>query len=148
MRREIMRRGVFLLLLFLAGACAPVSQQSVKTSPVQEEQVKEELLGENVPVYPGFKLIPEKSFIYESGNVKVGRLVFKGRAPIKEIVSYYKETLPEKGWEPLTITIYGNSAELTFTTPEKVLQIQVLKGFSETEIVLSLGPKGELTNRE
>ena len=138
-----MRRGIFLLLLFLAGACAPISQQNVKTSPIQEEQVKEELLDENVPVYPGFKLIPEKSFIYESGNIRVGRLVFRGRAPIKEVVSYYKETLPKNGWEPLTITVYGNSAELTFTTPDKVLQIRVLKGFSETEIVLSLGPRGE-----
>jgi len=142
-----MKRGILILALLLVGACAP-AQKEVQTSPVQAEQVKEELLGLNVPIYPDFKLIPDKSFIYESGNIKVGRLVFRGRASIKDIVSFYKDALPQKGWEPLSITIYGNSAEMTFTTPDQILQIKAKKGFSETELVIQVGPKGELTKED
>ena len=144
-----MKKVFFIPVILIASACAPVSHQKVETAPVpQEQQVKADLLEENIPVYPGFHLIPEKSFIYESGNIKVGRLVFRGSAPVKNVVSYYKATLPDKGWEPLTITIYGKSAELTFTNPEQVLQIQVNRGFSETYLTIQVGPKGELTNRQ
>jgi len=143
-----MKKGILLLLALTFVSCAQTTQSNVKTAPVQEEQVKEEILGANVPVYPGFKLIPSKSFIYESGSVKVGRLIFTGRAPIKNIVSYYKAVLPEKGWEPLTITVNGNSAQLTFTSPDQVLQIEASKGFSETELIIQIGPKGELTNQQ
>jgi hypothetical protein len=143
-----MRKGMLLLLALLLGSCAQSTQGNVKTAPVQEEQVKEEILGGNVPVYPGFKLIPSKSFIYESGSLKVGRLVFSGKAQIKNLVSYYKAVLPEKGWEPLSITINGNSAQLTFTSPDQVLQIEASKGFSETMLIIQIGPKGELTNQQ
>lgn len=144
-----MKRILLVPAILVASACAPATQQEVKTTPtLQEQQVKTDLLEENVPVYPGFHLIPDKSFIYESGNIKVGRLAFRGGAPVKDVVSYYKATLPEKGWEPLTITVYGKSAELTFTTPDKVLQIQVNRGFSETYLTIQVGPKGELTNQQ
>ncbi|WP_457679263.1 hypothetical protein [Thermovibrio sp.] len=140
-----------LILLPLAAtlffSCATTSQTE-KTTVITQEQVKAELLGNAVPIYPGFKLISSKSFIYESGNIKVGRLVFVGDATIKDIVSYYKATLPDKGWEPVAITIYGNRAELTFTTPTQFLQIQAVKGFSQTTLIIQIGPKGELTNQE
>ena len=144
-----MRKALLIPAILVVSACAPATQQEVKTTPaLQEQQVKTDLLEENIPVYPGFHLIPDKSFIYESGNIKVGRLVFRGRASVKDIVSYYKATLPDKGWEPLTITVYGKSAELTFTNPSEVLQIQVNRGFSETYLTIQVGPRGELTNQQ
>ena len=143
-----MRKIILILpILLLSGSCA-TTKQVEGTAVITQEQVQAELLGENVPIYPGFKLVSEKSFVYESGNIKVGRLVFKGRAKIKDIVSYYKSTLPEKGWEPVAITIYGNKAQFSFTTPEQFLQINVEKGFSSTTLIIQIGPRGELTNSQ
>ena len=143
-----MRRLLVIPLLILFPACATMTQEGVKTAPVQEQKIKSDLLEENIPIYPGFHLIPEKSFIYESGNVKVGRLVFSGDASVKDVVSFYKSTLPENGWEPLTMTVYGKSAEMTFTNPQNVLQIQVKRGFGETYLTVQVGPRGELTKPE
>ncbi|ADU97601.1 hypothetical protein [Thermovibrio ammonificans] len=135
------------LLIPLAIAAAvtgcAVNQKPPKTTVLTQEQVKAELLGDTVPIYPGFQLVSDKSFIYESGNIKVGRLIFKGDAPVKDIVSYYKATLPEKGWEPVAITIYGDSAQLTYVTPDQFLQIQVKKQFGQTYLIISLGPRGQ-----
>ena len=142
-----MRKLILIFPLLLIGGCA-TTQQAEETTVITQEQVRAEILGDSVPVYPGFKIVSSKSFIYESGNIKVGRLVFTGKAKIKDIVSYYKNTLPEKGWEPVAITIYGNSAELTFTTPTQFLQITAKKGFSETTLIIQIGPRGELTNSE
>ncbi|WP_456342682.1 hypothetical protein [Thermovibrio sp.] len=142
-----MRKLILILPFLLISSCA-TTQQAEETTVITQEQVRAEILGDSVPVYPGFKIVSSKSFIYESGNIKVGRLVFTGKAKIKDIVSYYKNTLPEKGWEPVAITIYGNSAELTFTTPTQFLQITAKKGFSETTLIIQIGPRGELTNSE
>jgi len=142
-------------LILFSFSCATTQQEGATV--ITQEEVKAEILGDSVPIYPGFKLVPTKSFIYESGDIKVGRLVFVGKASVKDVVSYYKNTLPEKGWEPVAITIYGNSAELTFTTPEQFLQIEVKKGFSETTLIIQIGPRGasaqtfqegELTNQQ
>jgi len=144
-----MRKILLIPVLLSVASCAAVNQQKVETAPpVQEQKVKADLLQENIPVYPGFHLIPDKSFIYESGNIKVARLVFVGNADVKDVVSYYKATLPDNGWEPLTVTIYGKSAEMVFVNPQNVLQIQVNRGFSQTYLTIQVGPKGELTNQE
>ncbi len=140
-----MKRLLFIAPLIFLSSCATVQTTSQKPLMTQE-QIKEELLGDLVPVYPGFRLIPDKSFIYESGDIKVGRLYFVGDAKLKDLVSYYRETLPDKGWEPVAITIYGNSAELTYTTAQQFLQITIKKGFSQTSLIIQVGPRGELTN--
>ncbi len=140
-----MKRLLFIAPLIFLSSCATVQTTSQKPLMTQE-QIKEELLGDLVPVYPGFRLVPDKSFIYESGNIKVGRLYFVGDAKLKDLVSYYRETLPDKGWEPVAITIYGNIAELTYTTAQQFLQITIKKGFSQTSLIIQVGPRGELTN--
>ncbi|SMP12782.1 hypothetical protein SAMN06265339_1073 [Desulfurobacterium pacificum] len=143
-------RKILLTLPFIAlvavSSCATLNtsgQTEVKVQTIKPEM----LLGDSVPVYPGFRFVPQKSFIYESGDIKVGRLVFTGDAKVKDIVSYYKDVLPQQGWEPVAITIYGNQASLTYVTPDKTLQIQVSKGFSETVLVIQIGPRGELTTK-
>ena len=147
-----MKKWVPLPLIILAlSACATTAMQEKDSQEVQvqTQTVKPEpILGEEVPVYPGFKFVPTKSFTYESGNIKVGRLLFNGRASIKEIVSYYKEVLPQQGWEPVAISVYGNQATLTYVMPDKTLQIQATKGFTETTIIIQIGPRGELTTQK
>jgi len=143
MRKTMM---ILPLLVLFTASCATLntsSQTEVKVQTIKPEM----LLGDSVPIYPGFHFVPQKSFIYESGNIKVGRLVFRGDAKVKDIVSYYKDVLPQQGWEPVAITIYGNQASLTYVTPDKTLQIQVTKDFSGTILVIQIGPRGELTTK-
>ncbi len=136
---------VFPLAFLLLAGCAvnSASQKGSVTTEVQQIKTK---MFDDIPVYPGFKLIPEKSFVYESGNVKVGRLIFKGRSSINDLVNYYKNTLPEQGWEPISISIYGKDANLTYVTSDRVLQVRMTQGFSETTLIIQVGPRGELTS--
>jgi hypothetical protein len=115
------------------------------TSDVEVKEIKPKTF-DNVPIYPDFEFVPEKSFIYESGEIKIGKLVFKGNASIDEVVNYYKATLPEEGWKPISISIFGKEANMTYTTSNRVLQVYVVKGFSETLLVIQVGPRGELTS--
>ncbi len=143
----MIRKGVVfsaVCFAFLLTSCATTSSQQSASVAVQKKSV-EEILGENVPIFPGFSMQTEKSFIYESGNIKVGRVVFTGKAKVKDIVSFYKDSLPQMGWEPVVVTIYGNQAKMVFITPDQTLQIDIVKGFSETTLIVQLGPRGELT---
>ena len=136
---------VFPLVFLLMAGCAvnSASQKGSVTTEVQQIKTK---MFDDIPVYPGFKLIPEKSFVYESGNVKVGRLIFRGKSSINDMVNYYKNTLPEQGWEPISISIYGKDASLTYVTSDRVLQVRITRGFSETILIIQMGPRGELTS--
>ena len=139
------RYFVFPFVFLLLAGCAvnSASQKGSVTTEVQQIKTK---MFDDIPVYPGFKLIPEKSFVYESGNVKVGRLIFRGKSSINDMVNYYKNTLPEQGWEPISISIYGKDANLTYVTSDRVLQVRMTLGFSETTLIIQVGPRGELTS--
>jgi len=139
------RYFVFPFVFLLLAGCAvnSASQRGSVTTEVQQIKTK---MFDDIPVYPGFKLIPEKSFVYESGNVKVGRLIFRGKSSINDMVNYYKNTLPEQGWEPISISIYGKDANLTYVTSDRVLQLRMTQGFSETTLIIQVGPRGELTS--
>ncbi len=139
------RYFVFPFVFLLLAGCAvnSASQKGSVTTEVQQIKTK---MFDDIPVYPGFKLIPEKSFVYESGNVKVGRLIFRGKSSINDMVNYYKNTLPEQGWEPISISIYGKDANLTYVTSDRVLQVRMTQGFSETTLIIQVGPRGELTS--
>ena len=145
MREVVRMRRLALIVTVLTAFCGcATTSGSGEQKPEIQVARPEVFLGEEVPVYPGFKLIPEKSFSYESGNLKVGRFVFKGKALVKDIVAYYRDNLPEHGWEPVAITVYGKQASLTYITPEKSLQIHVAKKFSEVYLVIQIGPRGEV----
>ncbi|ADY74064.1 hypothetical protein Dester_1434 [Desulfurobacterium thermolithotrophum DSM 11699] len=141
-----MKKLLFLpLILLLTGGCAVNSISEKETVTTNLQQTEKNKTFDDVAIYPGFKADPAKSFIYESGDIKVGRLVLRGRAPITEVVNFYKNTLPKGGWEPVSISIYGKEANLTYMNQTRVLQIQVIEGFSETTLIIQIGPKGELT---
>jgi len=137
---------VFPLAFLLLAGCAvnSASQKGSVTTGVQQ-QIKTKMF-DDVPIYPGFKVIPEKSFVYESGNIKVGRLIFKGKSSINDLVNYYKNTLPEQGWNPISVSVYGKDANLTYVTSDRVLQVRITRGFSETILIIQIGPRGELTS--
>ncbi len=147
MRKKLLT--VLLLMPVIAITSCATLNTSNHPAEVKVQTIKPEmLLGDAVPVYPGFRFVSQKSFIYESGDVKVGRLVFTGNAKVKDIVSYYKDVLPQQGWEPIAVTIFGNQASLTYVTPDRTLQIEVSRGFSDTVLVIQVGPRGELTTKE
>lgn len=140
-----MRKYVVLsIALLMITGCAVNSTSSNQYVTNAVKQTKTEKF-DDIPIYPGFNIIREKSIIYESGNIKVGRLVFRGDASINDVVDYYKTNLPENGWEPISITIYENDANLTYVTSDRVLQIRANRGFSGTTLIIQVGPRGELT---
>ncbi len=133
--------GILVLLLAFSGVSCAVNQGG--NAEVVVKTAKNNILGYSVPLFPGFKFVPERSFVYESGDVKMGRFVFVGQAKVEDVVLYYKEVLPQQGWEPVAVSVFGKEAILTYVTPEQTLNINLSRKGSTTTMIVQLGPKGE-----
>ena len=135
-----MRKLVILSLMLLMASCA-VSQttENPEVAP-QKQEINRSVFGD-IPIYPGFKLIYDKSFTYQSGDIKVGKLVFSGKAKLMDVVDFYKKSLPELGWELVSAFTYEKSAFMDFLSEDRSLQINVKKEFSGLKLTIQIGPR-------
>ena len=61
--------GILVLLLAFSGVSCAVNQGG--NAEVVVKTAKNNILGNSVPLFPGFKFVPERSFVYESGDVRM-----------------------------------------------------------------------------
>ncbi len=134
-------RGLLLLSFFvLLSSCAATQTTESPGVTPQKQEINRSVF-ENIPIYPGFKLIYDKSFTYQSGDIKVGKLVFSGKAKLMDVVNFYKKSLPELGWELVSAYTYEKSAFLDFLSETQSLQISAKKEFSGLKLTIQVGPR-------
>jgi len=96
----------------------------------------------DVPLPVGMKAIPRESYIYESSNLQVGRMVYKSRASVNELAQFYINETPMANWQFQHITQAQDGAELLFTKPDRTLKIGIKnRGFLRgRQLTLNLTP--------
>jgi len=128
------------LMVVLIVGCASLSSNN-GTSEVKKKVNVVQRLANNIPLYPKFKYMPDKSFFFESNGVKAGVMVFQGKAKVGNVVNFYKEKMPNYGWTLVSVYQYGNQALLDFTAPEKTCQISVEENPFTTILTIRTGTK-------
>lgn len=66
----------------------------------------------------------ERSFVYESTDVKIGRMVYTTKATVAEIAQFYIREAPAASWTPERV-MEANGAELLFVKPGKRLTVAI-----------------------
>ncbi|MFQ6673144.1 MAG: hypothetical protein ACE5KY_07580 [Candidatus Tectimicrobiota bacterium] len=95
----------------------------------------------DLPVPSSFRLIPKRSFIYETPNLKAGILVYKGGLSVAETVTFFKDQMPANGWR--TVSSYEfKDVLMKFEKVGWTCDITVRPGL-EREIIVKIGPTGE-----
>ncbi len=135
-----MKRTLLLVPFLMFVSCAMTQTQQDVGVSTQKQEINREVFGD-IPVYPGFKLVYNKSFTYQSGSIKVGRLVFTGTASIVDVVNFYRKSLKELGWDLVSSYTYEKSAFMDFLSPDRSLQISLEKEFSGLKLVIQVGPR-------
>lgn len=79
----------------------------------------------DVPLPIGLTADAERTYVYDSGNLKVGRLVYKTRASTSEIGEFYLREAPAAGWK-FERMVESGVLELYFTKDGKRLTVSVL----------------------
>lgn len=103
-----------------------------------------------VPGQQRFKDVPlpdkvkedfDRSYVYESGSLQVGRMVYSIRADINDIAQFYVKECQKYGWK-LDNVIQGDGMQLNYSKEGKRLQVNIQpQGLGKPKrLILTLTP--------
>lgn len=89
----------------------------------------------DIPLPVGLSEIPERSFVFQSDTLEIGRMAYSTRAPINDLVGFFDRECKSKGWS-LVRVLEAEAKTLEFTMPGKKLSVSVQdKGFAKGRLV-------------
>ena len=96
----------------------------------------------DVPLPVGLKEDIDRSYVYESASLQIGRLVYTSRASINELSHFFLRECPAAGWELKSLRQAEGRTEMLFEKAGKRLEINVgNRGFGRgRELVINLTP--------
>ena len=112
--------------------------------PEQGLQLSMDQRFSDLPLPVDLKEDLDKSFVYESSSLQIGRMVYITRASVNELSSFYIRECPTAGWE-LTSVVQADESELKFTKPGKRLSVKIRSlsiGRGGRQLTLTLLPDG------
>lgn len=78
----------------------------------------------DVPIPPKANENMERTYVYQSNTLEIGRLVYTSGKTINEIAQFYINTCPNYGWT-LENMLQAEGVQLSFTKPGKKLFVTV-----------------------
>jgi len=162
MKNELASKAFFLVFLgfsFLLSSCTEVlsnsSTASSKDTSIQNEdqrpvtQKRKKLVSTkppvryriaDLPVPDNYRLDEDKSFIFETVNLKTGILVYSGGSDMTDVVEFYKEEMPKYGWS-LVHLFQHKEANMLFEKEDWVCNITLKGSWSSNSLSLRIAPK-------
>lgn len=142
----ILRISLIVILVFSVAGCAAIKGRG--SSELEEEEgyapttlaVTAKLRFSDVPVPAGFKLIQNKSFVFQTEETRVALMKYSGRAKLQDLVDFYKEQMLLCNWELLNIVEYGRSV-LNFERSRQSCIITLESKGMKKIITISVAPK-------
>ncbi len=78
----------------------------------------------DIPLPVGLKDDPERSFVYESSSLALGRMVYTSKSTVNELAQFFIDECPAADWQ-LDRVIQANASEMVFRKPGKRLDISI-----------------------
>ena len=98
----------------------------------------------DIPLPVGLKEDLDRTFVYQSSSLEVGRMVYSTRSTIYELTQFFLTECPTAGWK-LRNVLEAEAKTLVFTKPGKELEIVVtpLSVASGRRVSITLRPAAE-----
>lgn len=81
----------------------------------------------DVPLPEGAKQDLERTYVFESSTLKIGRMVYTIREPVNDLAQFYIKEAPIANWRLSNVT-QADGAELTFEKTGSRLQVSIQPG--------------------
>lgn len=78
----------------------------------------------DIPLPVGLKEDQDRSFVYESATLQIGRMVYSSRSSINELVQFFIRECPTAEWAFINV-IESNGKMLVFKKPGKRMEVLV-----------------------
>lgn len=142
----ILRISLITILVFSVAGCAAITGRS--SSELEGEEgyaptalaVTAKLRFSDVAVPAGFKLLRNKSFVFQAEGTRVALLKYSGRAKLQDLIDFYKEQMLFYNWELLNVVEYGKSV-LNFERTGQSCIITIEPRGMKKIITISVAPK-------
>lgn len=131
--------GLLVALLTVSGCQSLTAGRPFSGSPAEQPIPAGRF--HDVPVPSTFRLIPDRTFIFENPSLKAGILVYKGGLSVTDTANFFKDHMPANGWH-LVSTFEVKDVILKFEKVGWTCDIIIRPGF-EREITIKIGPTAE-----
>jgi len=102
--------------------------------------VTAELRFSDVPVPVGFKLLKDRSFVFQTESTRVALLKYAGRAKLPDLVDFFREQMSLYNWELLNIVEYEKSV-LNFARSRQTCIVTIESKGMKKIVTISVAPK-------
>jgi hypothetical protein len=129
--------------LALITGCSRLGRErkAPKEAPAVGEQARYYHF-EDVLIPQALKLEMDKSFIYETPSLKVGRLVFSGRVEPYSLLNFFTNNMEKDGW--VLVNKFGfKDVVLNFSKPNRNCTVNIYDRPIKTIVEVWVGPVGE-----
>jgi hypothetical protein len=138
---------VFVMMLALAG-CDTLNRWTTKeetpTPKPKYEALNQAFYGfPDVPVPKELELVANRSFVYETPNLKVGVLALSGNVDLESLENYFKINMVKNGWKFVNAFKF-RGATLNFVKEEKTCNIKMSKEAFNTDVEIWVGPSDKV----
>ena len=98
---------------------------------------------DDIPLPVGVNEDPSRTYVYESKELQIGRMVYTTKASVAELAQFYIEECPAADWT-LESVLEAEGAHLVFLKPDKRLEVTIREqGVGRPQLlVLNLTPEG------
>ncbi|MCX5813060.1 MAG: hypothetical protein NT178_11015 [Proteobacteria bacterium] len=130
----------FIVLLFFSGCT--YFQKPVKDETPQSGQdaLNQTFYGfPDIPLPTELKFVREKSFIYETANLRAGVMYLNGNVDLQSLENYFKINMIKNGWKFVNSFKFRDIA-LNFVKDDKTCNIKMVKDSFNAEVEIWVGP--------
>jgi hypothetical protein len=126
-----------------AGVLPPPDEPQAVSAPQQGLALSSTQRFADVPLPVGLSEDADRTFVYESGSLMMGRMVYTTRASVAELAQFYIDAAPAANWK-MTNIIQTGDAEINFTKPGRklVVKAQDLGRIKGRRLSLTYTPDG------
>lgn len=98
-----------------------------------------------IPLPENLREDTQRTFVYDSRTVKIGKMVYYSKHSINELAQFYIDKAPLDGWSLLSTTQSEDSVLLFFVKPGKRLNVESRRGGvgRSNELILNYLPAEE-----
>ena len=133
---------LILIVLLLATGC-----ETIKRYTGQEEKVPSKGEPPNVtyysfpdiPIPKELELARDKSFVYETANLRTGLLVLSGNVDVNSLEQYFKANMAKNGWKFMNGFKYA-TVILNYTKEDRAAHIRISRESFSTWVEIWVGP--------
>ncbi|MBI2422197.1 MAG: hypothetical protein HYV27_05150 [Candidatus Hydrogenedentes bacterium] len=104
-------------LLESGGTPAPPLDDGLRIAP--EQRFKD------VPLPSNLREDYERTYVFESDNLQIGRMVYNSKASVSELGQFYIRECPVSGWNLDSTTQDDDGAQLRFSKPGRQLDVTI-----------------------